>query len=309
VTHSQDVRFESGGNTLAGTLFKPSGPGPHPALVMLQGSGPTDRDSGGYFPPIRDRFLSTGLAVLSWDKPGIGESTGHWTRQTLFDRADDALAAIDFFRRQPEVDPARVGIWGQSQGGWVGPLAASHCPDLAFLIANSGPGIPAHQQDLYGIEHTLRANGVSEGDIERALSGMLAIHTAAINSMPYDEVSAKYLEPARGTPAFEYFGEVGPDLWNFFVINAQRPYDPVATLELVECPILAIFGEADTLVPVEVSVRVYEAARSSSHDRDITTVVFPGANHRIRLGDPLEFAPGYFETMTEWIWDRIGPAK
>ena len=99
MTHSQEVRFESGGNTLAGTLYLPSGPCPHPALVMLQGSGPTDRDSGGYFPPIRDHFLSTGLAVLSWDKPGIGESTGHWTRQTLFDRADDALAAIDFFRR------------------------------------------------------------------------------------------------------------------------------------------------------------------------------------------------------------------
>jgi pimeloyl-ACP methyl ester carboxylesterase len=274
---------------------------------MLQGSGPTDRDSGGYFPPIRDHFLSTGLAVLSWDKPGIGESTGHWTRQTLFDRADDALAAIDFLPLQPEVDPARVGIWGHSQGGWVGPLAASQCPDLAFLIANSGPGIPVQEQDIHGIEHTMRAGGAPDEDVQQALAFMRAIHNAAIQGMPYDQVAAKYLEPARDAPGFDYFGEVGPDVWNFFVINAQRPYDPVATLELINCPILAIFGEEDPLLPVEQSVRVFDAARATDPDRDITTVVFPDANHRIKVDD--SFAPGYFETMTDWIWDRIGPTK
>jgi uncharacterized protein len=304
VSKSRDVQFASGVNTLAGTLFLLPGQSPHPGLIMLQGSGPTDRNSGGYFPPIRDRFVSTGLAVLCWDKPGIGGSTGHWTRQTLFDRANDALAGIDFLRKQEEIDANRVGIWGHSQGGWVGPLAASQCPDLAFLIANSGPGIPAQEQDLWGVEHTMREDGASDEDIAHALDFMKAMHKAALQGMAYEEVATKYLEPARGAPGFDYFGEVGPELWNFFVLNAQRPYDPVATLELIECPILAIFGEADPLLPVEQSVRVFEAARAPDLDRDITTVIFPGANHRIKIDD--EFAPGYFETMTDWIWDRLG---
>jgi dipeptidyl aminopeptidase/acylaminoacyl peptidase len=304
VTTSTDVRFESGGNTLNGTLYLPSGPGPHPGLVMLQGSGPTDRDSGDYFPPIRDHYISTGLAVLSWDKPGVGESTGHWTRQTLFDRADDSLAGVEFLRKSDGIDPNRVGIWGHSQGGWVGPLAASHCPDLAFVIANSGPGIGAQDQDLYGIEHTMREEGASDDDVSQALDFMRAIHAAAIQGMPYEEVAAKYIEPARGAPGFDYFGEVGPELWNFLVINIQRPFDPVSTLELISCPILAIFGERDTLVPVELSVRVYESARKNAPGRDITTLVFPDANHRIKIDG--EFAPGYLTAMTDWIWDRIG---
>jgi dipeptidyl aminopeptidase/acylaminoacyl peptidase len=306
MSRSEVVHFESGGNTLAGTLHWPAGEGPHPALVMLQGSGPADRDSGGYFPPIRDHFLSRGLAVLSWDKPGIGGSTGHWTRQTAFDRADDAIAALDWLRARPGIDRDRVGIWGHSQGGWIGPLAASQYPDLAFLIVNSGPGIRAQEQDLYGVEHTLRANGASDADVDRGLTFMRALHEAGLRGAPYDEVAAQLIEPARGTPEFDYFGEVGPDLWYFLVRSLQRPFDPVPALENVTCPILAIFGENDTLVPVEKSVRVFESARATVPDRDITTLVFPGADHRIKLGDPPDFAPGYLEAMTDWIWDRIG---
>jgi pimeloyl-ACP methyl ester carboxylesterase len=305
VTHSEELTFESGGNVLAGTLHWPDGSGPHPALIMLQGSGPTDRDSNGHFPPLRDNFVGSGLAVLSWDKPGVGESTGHWTRQTLFDRADDAIAALDWLRDQPGIDRDRFGIWGHSQGGWVGPLAASQYHDLAFLIVNSGPTIGAQAQDLYGIEHTMRTNGASDDDVQRALAFMSAIHDAAIRGAVFDEVSTQLFEPARGAPGFDYFGEIGPEEWNFFVINAQRPYDPAPTLERISCPILAIFGEADTLVPVDLSVHAFESARKNVADRDITTLVFPGANHRIKLGDPPEFAPGYLDAMTEWIWDRI----
>lgn len=120
MTTFTDVRFDSGGLSLAGTLHRPEGGGPHPALVMLQGSGPTDRDSGGYFPPLRERFLATGLAVLSWDKPGIGGSTGDWRGRTLFDRATEALVVREWLRAQAGIDPARVGIWGHSQGAGSG---------------------------------------------------------------------------------------------------------------------------------------------------------------------------------------------
>jgi pimeloyl-ACP methyl ester carboxylesterase len=304
VPNSIEVKFASGDNELAGTLYLPKGKGPHPGLVMLQGSGPADRDSGGYFPPIRDHFVSTGLAVLSWDKPGIGESTGHWTDQTFFDRADDAIAGLDSLRTHAAIDDAHVGIWGHSQGGWVGPLTASQYPDLAFLVVNSGPGVDAHVQDLYGTEHTMRARGASDDEVALALEFMRSLHDAALQGIPFEEVATRLLEPARGAPGFDYFGEVDPAEWNFLVVNSQRLYEPVEPLERIRCPILAIFGEADVLVPVDVSVKIFESAQASAPNRDITTVVFPGADHRIKIDG--EFAPGYFEAITDWIWDRIG---
>ena len=303
----RDIQFQSGHDMLAGTVHMPPGSGSHPALVMLQGSGPTDRDSNGYFPPIRDHFLQTGIAVLSWDKPGIGRSSGHWTRQTFFDRADEALAGLGWLRNQPGIDANRVGIWGHSQGGWVGPLAASQDPSLDFLIVNSGPGIPAQEQDLYGIEHTFRHGERSEGDLNHALQFMKDLHLAAAEGLEFREVVAKILEPAAGTSATAYFGEIDANLWHFFVINAHRPYDPVRTLEAIRCPILAIFGEADTLVPVDLSASVFNAARASDPDRDITVRIFPEANHRILSGDSQDFARSYLETMTNWIWSRIRP--
>jgi pimeloyl-ACP methyl ester carboxylesterase len=270
---------------------------------MLQGSGPTDRDSGGYFVPLREHFLSHGLAVLSWDKPGIGESTGHWTNQTLFDRADEALAAVAWLRNDPQIDPARVGIWGQSQDGWVGQLAASQTKDLAFLIVNSGPTIPAMAQDLWGVEHTMREDRSSEQEIRGALQFVGQMHEAAGQGVLYAKVAPKFQEVQEST-GFNYFTDVGPDLWHFFIINAQRSYDPVPALSQITCPILAIDGERDSLIPVRKSAQTFESLGAQT-GHDITVRIFPGANHRITVGEPRVFAPGYLEMMTDWIWERI----
>lgn len=301
-----ELRFESDGLTLAGTLHRPAGAGPHPALVMLQGSGEADRDSNGYFPPIRDEFVSNGIAVYSWDKPGIGESTGDWHKRDLFDRANEALDAIAALRAQPGIDPARIGIWGHSQGGWIGPLAASKASNLAFLVVNSGPAVDVHEQDLYGIEQTLRHNGVSEGEITDALGFMNSVHQAAIAAMPYEEVVPKILGPARGSAGETYFGEIYPELWQFLVLVAQHLYDPVSVLEQITCPTLAIFGELDVLTPVAKSVPLFEVAFATSGNANLTITVFPGANHRILIGDPPTFAPGYLETMSNWIRRQVG---
>lgn len=302
---SHQVRIPIGDDILAGTLHMPSGPGPHPALVMLQGSGPDDRDSNGYFPPIRDLFLDVGLAVLSWDKLGVGESTGDWHRQTFFDRSDEALAALDWLRARDDIDATRTGIWGHSQGGWVGPLTAARDARMAFLIVNSGPGVSVLEQDLYGVEHTLRHDGGSDTDVRQAVTYMDGIHAAAEEAMPYHQFVTRIMEPARGTSGFDYFGEVDEGLWMFLVLNLQHPYDPVSSLERITCPVLAIFGERDVLVPVERSVNIFKDALASARNNDFTIKVFPDADHRICVGDPPQFADGYLETMSRWLRDRM----
>ncbi len=304
MTRQIEMRVQSDDALLAGTLHLPDGSGHYPAVVMLQGSGTTNRDAEGYFLPIRDEFLKRGLAVLSWDKPGVGESSGDWRLRTLHDRADEALDAIAWLRTQPEIDPDRVGIWGHSQGGWIGPLAASQSTDVAFLIINSGPGVGPHEQDLFGIEHSLRRDGATEEEIEQALAFMETLHDASIRQLPYAEAMATILEPARGTRGATYFGELTERDWEFFLRNAQRPYDPVPSLERITCPVLAIFGERDPLVPVARSVEIFERAFAVARNTDVTIHIFPDADHRIRTGNPLEFASGYLALMGEWLERR-----
>jgi pimeloyl-ACP methyl ester carboxylesterase len=301
----KEMRIQHSDAELAGTLHLPSGDGPFPAVVMLQGSGTTNRDAEGYFLPIRETFLNRGAATLSWDKPGVGESTGDWRTRTLFDRADEAREAISWLSSQSEIDPARVGIWGHSQGGWVGPLATSQSPEVTFLMINSGPAVGPHEQDLYGVEHSLRRNGATEAEIEEALAFMHALHDASNRQLPYEEAVASILEPARGSPGATYFGELSEQDWQFFLRNAQRPYDPVPSLERISCPVLAIFGERDPLVPVEKSVAIFE--RAMSGNPDLTIRVFPNADHRIRTGDPLAFAPGYLDLLGDWLQQHTQP--
>jgi dipeptidyl aminopeptidase/acylaminoacyl peptidase len=130
-TRSQDVFIEVGDYRLAATLWTPLGPGPHPAAVQLHGAGPGLRND--YIATVREAFSRGGLAVLACDRPGCGESTGDWQRQTLEQRAEEAIAAVHSIQQHPEVDPARGGLWGQSQGANVASLVAARSSEVAFV--------------------------------------------------------------------------------------------------------------------------------------------------------------------------------
>ena len=149
---ARGVRFASqGGAVLAGTLSIPPGPGPHPGLVILQGSGALDR----HFESIsQEIYLSLGFAVLAFDKRGVGASTGVFpgelaTPEGIGIQAADAAAAARFLMAQPGIDARQVGFDGNSQGGWVAPLAAEDVPGLRFAILIASPAVTAGQQQVY----------------------------------------------------------------------------------------------------------------------------------------------------------------
>ena len=288
--------------TLAGTLHRPTG-AMNAIVVMLQGSGPSDRDGEGYFAPIRKVFLDRGIATYSFDKPGCGASTGDWRRYALLDRAEQATTVLDALAERLDVDGARFGIWGQSQGGWLVQIVAAERPQLAFAIANSGPSIDVVEQDLYGREHTMRANGDGDEAVSRAVEHVAAIHAAAARRATFDEVEASLIEPVRGEEWASYL-DVADDLdWAHVVGLVTEAYEPVPTMERIRCPFLAVFGGMDVLVPGWRGAReTGEALRACA---DATVAVFPHGDHRIQVGGPLDFAPGYLDLLGDWAAARV----
>jgi dipeptidyl aminopeptidase/acylaminoacyl peptidase len=149
--HEEEVRFRSGGVTLAGTLTLPVAQGKHAAVVLVHGSGATPRNDGAVFAAY---FASRGFAVLTYDKRGIEQSGGKWpgeaaTTQSVDVYARDAEAAARFLAAQPEIDATRLGLTGASQAGWIMPLAASREPAVRFLVIVSGPAVTTGEQQTY----------------------------------------------------------------------------------------------------------------------------------------------------------------
>lgn len=146
-----EVRFASSGATLSGTLTLPTGTGRHAAVAFVAGSGSTQR---AYLPDLTALLVDRGVAVLAYDKRGVGQSSGSYpgespTASTIDVLARDAQAAARFLAAQPEVDATRVGLAGHSQAGWVMPLAATRERTISFLVAFSAPTVTADEVDLF----------------------------------------------------------------------------------------------------------------------------------------------------------------
>ncbi len=299
----RDLTFEWEGLTLAGSVHLPDSPGPRPAVLMMQGSGPADRDCDGYFPPIRNEFLSREIATFAFDKPGCGASTGDWRDYALEARADQALAALKALGSHPGIDEVRLGVWGQSQGGWLAQIVADRLPDLAFAIANSGPSINVVEQDMYGCEHSMRAAGHPENDIAQALDFIDKLHEAAAAGADFATVNAEFLTAARGQPWYGYV-EVDDDAdWRFGRLLVEECYEPREALARVRCPFLAIYGGRDALVPAWQSAEETGRALQAAGNPDATVVVFAGADHRIR-DDTGDFMTGYLDLLGDWAARR-----
>lgn len=293
----RDVGFPNGEITLAGTLWLPPGPGPHPGVVMVGGSGPSDRDNDVLFPPIRAHLLGAGVAVLSYDKRGVGGSTGNWLTSTYSDLAADAAAAVRLLRDQPEVDAGAVGLFGHSEGGWIVLRVAAETDDLAFVVTNSGPGVSLAQSDRWATATALRADGVAEKEI----AACEVLHDRVMEWATKGVAFAEIEGVLNADPAYQRMVTYGPalteEIWGF--LKRVHAHDPLADLTRLRCPHLALFGAVDMLVPVAASVSAFAAAARERSDGRLTAEVFPGADHRIRIGE--DFAPSYLTTLSRWL--------
>jgi dienelactone hydrolase len=307
---AETVAFDSAGASLAGTLLLPNKPGPHPAVVMIHGSGPSTRDA---LWPWADMYARSGIAVLIHDKRGTGASTGSWSKATFADLADDAHAALRLVRARPEIDARRVGLHGMSQGGWIAPLVARQAPDVAFIIAESAPAMTPVEHERLRVPYQMAADGFAPDLIAHAVSFMDQKFEVARTGEGWDALQGAMARGAR--EGWLSYVNPPPTLENLrWHWEHVLSYDPAPALEALNCPVLVLYGGLDTIVPARVHRDRMQAALERARTRDVTIKVFDKANHAFlqavtggrREGAALKgFVAGYLGTHVAWLSERL----
>ena len=323
---AEDVRLPGGGAdvTLAGTLTIPEGRD-YPAVVLVSGSGPQDRDETvmGHQPfrVLADHLSRNGVAVLRYDDRGVGESTGGREQAVTADFAADAAAAVAYLRSRGDVDPARVGVIGHSEGGVVVARLAARDRGLSCGVMLAGPAVPGaevHQAQLRlvlgamwflpdstvekvaDLNAALYRAGRGPGTWEQRRAEGLAIYREEFERFNFVERTLLRLQP-EGTAMVDVV--VSPWFAHFL------DYDPGADLAAARVPVLALYGELDLQVPASQSVPVLEAIEHDTGRLDIR--VLPGLNHLFQTaetGAPDEYArieetmaPAALSVIGDWV--------
>ncbi|MEV4206638.1 alpha/beta hydrolase [Nocardia salmonicida] len=270
-TVTVDITFtRTDGTTTSGTVHAPAGATGRPGVVLVHGSG---NGSGEHYDLVAEAFARAGIVALRYDKRTEGYTPSHRDYSLL---ADDALAGLAALRNRPEVDPARVGLWGLSEGGWVAPLAASRSTEAAFLITIGANSVQPAAQQAWANETRFGAAGVRGSMVD----------VLARNGI-------------RQLVAADQF--------------AQADYDPIPVLERIPQPVLAIWGDQDRLTPPGDSLRGFQTAFDHAGKTNYTLRTLPNAQH---AGQPTTdgfdklpgLASGYGELMGDWVNGLPGSA-
>ena len=311
------VKFPSGKITLAGTLVLPEGAPSYPAVVLFHGSGPQKRDLS-----TARWFAGQGFAALAYDKRGVGESDGDFRAVPFMELCDDGLAGIDYLKSRSEIDAKRIGVWGLSQGGWLGPLAASRSEDVAFVIAVSGPGVSPGEQMIVYYANELRDRSMSESDVREASAVRRHIWNYMSTGRDYEKVKGE-LKNAETKPWFgqaraqqdDSFGalptpdQLGKPVGRSLIwFKREAIYDPVPALRALRVPALFLFGDKDRLIPVQESVAVIKRIQAEDRSHHFTIREFPNDDHGIYVvssdGNGT-IDPEYLKTMREWLRAQV----
>jgi pimeloyl-ACP methyl ester carboxylesterase len=300
------VRIPSAGFTLAGTLSQPSGTPPaesrgrFPAVVLVGGSGPTDRDSNVAGIPIFGLLASpiadAGHYVLRYDKRGIGQSGGRGEAATIEDYAEDVRAAVQFLRKRKDVDPDRIVLFGHSEGGLVALLAASRDDEIAGVVLAATPSATGAELILEQQAYVLGKMALSDADRASRIDLQKRIQAAVLKQGTWDDIP-EALRRQADTAWFQSF----------------LKFTPAPIMSKVKQPLLIMQGTLDRQVPAHHGEKLAELAKARKKGGDAVTF-FPldGVNHLLvqaKTGDTDEYAtlsgrgldPRVAQNTVEWL--------
>ena len=270
----------------------------------MDGSGDGTADGWG---GAVDLLVRCGAVVLTHDKPGCGNSIGDWRNQSLSDRAEESLAAVTLLRSHPAVAGMACGLYGVSQGGWVALIAAALDSRIHFVISNSGPGVSPARQDRFRILNDLRQDGQDESAVAEA--GLwLDERTNRLLSGQVLEQVLSYQESFSDRPWYEIATKYFDTVAMLGFLRRVLDFDPAVILPRVPCPVLALLGASDPLVPVAESLAAFSSLLPPLPGNPHGIAVFPGAGHGLftEAPDPSkdrasQLAPGFIPMVEAFI--------
>ena len=309
----EDVSYpnKSAGITLAATLTIPPGKGPFPAVLLIAGSGPHDRDESllGHKPflVLSDYLTRKGIVVLRADKRGIGKSTGNYAAATTADFASDAEAGVAYLKTRPEVDVHKIGLVGHSEGAIIAPMAAVADHNVAFVVMMAGSAVPGDQIIVEQGRLIAMAAGESkekaDEDALKQRETLTAVETekdpADLNQLLGTKLAADGV-PEGQIPA-QIKALTSP--WMRYFLT----YDPATTLRKLTIPVLALSGSLDLQVPPAQNLPAIRKALAEAGNRHAEVDELPGLNHLFqdaKTGSPAEYGQ-IEETISPVALDKI----
>ena len=324
---SEDITFEnkSAGITLAGTLTMPSTGGDFTAVILITGSGAQDRNEEIFghkpFLVIADYLTRQGIAVLRFDDRGTAQSTGNFRTATTADFATDVESAIAWLKTRKEINPAKIGLMGHSEGGMIAPMVAARSKDVAFIVMLAGVGIRGDALLLLQNELLAKTSGVPEDKIAQTRNFNSKIYDKIVSSKEAvtqqemtsfltalkDELTAL---ASDGAPVDDFIKNTAAQMASPWMQYFLR-YDPAPTLEKVQCPVFAVNGSKDLQVPAKENLAAIAEAMIKGRNNKVIVKEYPGLNHLFQectTGLPTEYAtieqtfsPAVLKDLADWI--------
>jgi uncharacterized protein len=320
----EEVKFTGAdaGIALAGTLSLPKGEGPFPAALLIAGSGPQDRDESlanhRPFLLIADALTRKGIAVLRYDKRGVGKSTGNPDTATTMDLAADAKSALAFLKSRKEIDGSRIGLIGHSEGAIIAPYLAGHSDGVKWLVLLAAPATTGEQTLLSQSELIGRAGGLSDDQLDASLGFDQAAYALVRKEKDPNALAEKLvalvkesgLDAALPPAALETQLRMLASPWFRFFLD----YDPLPNFKTVNCPVLALYGQKDLQVAAKTNLPLLQKALHDSVNTQVETRELPDLNHLFQhayTGTPAEYAaieetfsPEALALIVDWVKDR-----
>lgn len=278
-----DVTFENKIDkvSLSGTITKPKTAGKFPAVILVSGSGPQDRNETlmGHepFKILADYLTKNNIVVLRYDDRGVGKSKGDFSKSTTGDFGKDALAALNFLRKQPQVDPLKVGIIGHSEGGLIATiLAGQHASGLNFIVTLAGPTIKMDSLMLLQNEAVLKSQGKSISKEDLAM--IKRNYEIMASDMPSDkafDAIRNNMKSIKGSQNLESANEIASLVTPWF--RHFIKIDPIPFIRKIKIPVFAAFGGKDVQVPATPNMQSLKNNLPKNKLDRFT--IYPSLNH------------------------------
>ena len=303
--------------TFAGTFSAPIGKGPFPAVVLVHGSGPLNRDEEIFdhkpFLVLADHLNRQGIAVLRYDKRGIGKSSGIYKGATTFDLAGDAEAAVRYLRGRSDVAARHIGLVGHSEGAMIAPLIASRDPALGFVVMLAGPGVRGELLMVEQIALMAKSSGAPDDVIAKGRVLNKAMFAALASEPDLEAANKRALlviqEAERKGTLPEGMGKDKLAQFSTPWFHAFLRHEPGPVLQAIQQPILVLNGELDMQVPADMDLAAIRAALKGNPRAVVKKL--PKLNHLFQTattGSGGEYfsiqetiAPIALNTVSDWI--------